>query len=447
MAKKRPLIKGNRPKSAVRGGVLGTVSRLFCKRSIIIISDHKTQHVPFSARTQFLMGMAALGFIVWGSFSGGSYMAAQRELHEKEQKLANFANENARVEAEFSLLKQDLVKLADGEKGKTAEAAKEMVEQYDAKNAGQPSPATTSSEAESKYNVVFNRITQLENKVKELQSTHDTMMADIRATTGGKIKELERVIARTGMDSAPLTRAAEAKRLQDEQTKEKYGRTNGMTQSLPASAASAEGGPFIPAKDAPAKPAAPATKPDGQGGPFIPASTSTLSSGGNAGSLLKEKDTELYFNLRRLMTLNDVVNAMPLVSPIPNDDYHQTSGFGTRVDPFRGALSFHAGVDLAGETGTKVLATNDGRIDFAGWKTAYGNVVDVKHEYGFSTRYGHLRSILVRPGQVVRKGQVIGIQGSTGRSTGEHVHYEVRYNDNPLNPANFLKAGQDVQTN
>lgn len=196
----------------------------------------------------------------------------------------------------------------------------------------------------------------------------------------------------------------------------------------------------------PAPVVAPAKTQDGQGGPFIPTSTSSLS-GNGSGTFLKEKDTELYFNLRRLMTLNDVVNAMPLASPIAKNDYHQTSGFGTRVDPFRGALSFHAGVDLAADSGSKVLATNDGRIDFAGWKTAYGNVVDVKHEYGFATRYGHLRSILVRPGQVVRKGQVIGIQGSTGRSTGEHVHYEVRYNDNPINPANFLKAGQDVQTN
>ena len=72
-------------------------------------------------------------------------------------------------------------------------------------------------------------------------------------------------------------------------------------------------------------------------------------------------------------------------------------------------------------------------------------MIDVKHEYGFTTRYGHLSQILVRPGQVVKKGQVIGVQGSTGRSTGEHLHYEVRYQDKPINPGNFLKAGQDVQ--
>jgi murein DD-endopeptidase MepM/ murein hydrolase activator NlpD len=93
-----------------------------------------------------------------------------------------------------------------------------------------------------------------------------------------------------------------------------------------------------------------------------------------------------------------------------------------------------------------VYATNAGRVTFSGWKGAYGNAVDVNHGLGFSTRYGHLRSMLVRPGQMVKKGQLIGVQGSTGRSTGNHVHYEVRLNDRALNPTNFLKAGNYVRT-
>ncbi|MBX9726378.1 MAG: M23 family metallopeptidase [Rickettsiales bacterium] len=408
----RAMRKGNKAKTIARTGVKGFLSRLLCKRSIIIISNHKTQHVPFSAGLQACFAFAAIGFVAWASYSSGSYAAVQREMKEKEAKLASFAQQNARVEAEFSLLKQDLMKLADGGKAATSpQAVKEIAAQYnspDSKN----NPAITSaltkdSELASKYNVVFNRIQFLENKVRDLQSNHDAMIADIRAATGGKIKELESVIAKTGVDSAPLERAAEAKRLQEEQRKEKYGRIEGTANALA----------------------------DGQGGPFTPVSTS---------SVLKEKDTELYFSLRKLVTLNDVVGAMPLGIPMAAD-YRKTSGFGTRVDPFRGALSFHAGVDLGAASGTKIIATNDGRIDFAGWKTAYGNVIDVKHEYGFTTRYGHLSKILVRPGQVVKKGQVIGVQGSTGRSTGEHLHYEVRYNDRAINPTNFLKAGRDVQ--
>ena len=383
------------------------MGRLFCKRNVIIISDHKTQHVPFSSLTQLCMGVAVLGFVGWASFSSGSYMAAQKVIDEKEEKLATFAQENARVGAEFTLLKQDLMKLAEGAKGtNTADAAKEIAAQFSAGTPDVNGVVPVNPAIEAKYNAVFNRIQFLENKVQDLQSNHDAMIADIRATTGGKIKEIERVIAKTGVDSAPLQRAAEAKRLKEEQQREKYGRTS-------------NGAPVA----------------GGQGGPFIPATTT---------SVLKEKDTELYFNLRKLMTLNDVVSAMPIALPMATD-YKRTSGFGTRVDPFRGSLSFHAGVDLAGPSGVQVLAANDGRIEFAGWKTAYGNVIDVKHEYGFATRYGHLSRILVRPGQVVKKGQVIGVQGSTGRSTGEHLHYEVRYQDQPINPTNFLKVGEDVR--
>ncbi len=403
--------KGAKAKTKLGRWLAGVKSSLFCKRSVIIISGHKTQHVPLSSKTQAFVVLAALSFVGWASFSSGSYMAAQRVIDEKEQKLATFAQQNARVEAEFTLLKQDLMKLADdGKSGsaKSAEYAKQIAQQY----ADGSGASTGMSEVAARYNAVFSRIQFLENKVRELQSNHDAMMADIRSTTGGKIKELERVIARTGLDAAPLQRAAEAKRTQEQQLREKYGRTNGSSGALtPASGGTA----------------------DGQGGPFTPLPR----------SVLKEKDTELYFNLRKLMTLNDVVSAMPLSMPMANVT-RQTSGFGTRVDPFRGALSFHAGVDLAGKSGEKIIATNDGRIDFAGWKTAYGNVIDVKHEYGFVTRYGHLSKILVRPGQVVKKGQVIGLQGSTGRSTGEHLHYEVRYNDQALNPSNFLKASRDA---
>lgn len=397
-----PARPGKKPKSR-----LGRIyASFFCKRSIIIISDQKTKHVPFAAGTQALGAFAALGFVAWAAFSSGSYMAAQKVIDEKEKKLATFAQENERVEAEFSLLKMDLMKLADagGKGGKSAEVAKEIVEQY-AEKPGEAKP----DELRSKYDVVFERIQFLENKVKELQSDHDEMIADIRATTGGKIREIERVIARTGVDKEELQRAADAKRVQEELRRERYGRIEGNTGAL------GDG--------------------DGRGGPYSPVATSRL----------KQKDANLYFDLRRLMSLNDIVTAMPLASPMEKQNYKATSGFGTRIDPFRGTLSMHSGADLAGPLGSQIVSTNNGRIDFAGWKTAYGNTIDVKHEYGFTTRYAHLSKILVRPGQLVRKGQVIGVQGSTGRSTGNHLHYEVRYNDVAINPVNFLKAGIDVQ--
>jgi murein DD-endopeptidase MepM/ murein hydrolase activator NlpD len=121
------------------------------------------------------------------------------------------------------------------------------------------------------------------------------------------------------------------------------------------------------------------------------------------------------------------------------------SQFGRRIDPFTGRLAFHSGLDMAGPTGSKIYATADGKVEFTGRQGAYGIMVDIAHGFGLSTRYAHLSQILVEDGQAVKKGQVIAIQGSTGRSTGAHLHYEVRYKDQPLDPRKFLNAGRYVQ--
>lgn len=389
--------------------------RIFCRRTIIIIADHKTQHVPFTGGVQFFGLVALVGLIVWASYSSGSYMAAQQVLAEKERKLANSAMENKRVSAEFTLLKSDLMKLANASKnGKSGDYAKMLAEQYSQPGLGAVAPSEAGDKLGAEYDAVLQRVEYLDNKVRELQSTHDEMMADIRATTGGKIRELERVIARTGISSQPLEKAAKAERVQEEQRQEKYGRIE----------ASAKG-----SKDAKA-----ATT-GGQGGPFIPERSSSL----------REKETELYYSLQRMMVLNDIVSALPLDAPLKDHNYRQTSSFGSRNDPFKGSRAFHSGVDLSGADHAKVVATNDGKVEFSGWKSAYGNMVDIKHSYGISTRYAHLERVLVQPEQYVKKGQVIGIQGSTGRSTGHHLHYEVRLNGTAINPNRFLKAGDDVQ--
>ncbi len=381
--------------------------RLFCKRSIIVISEHKTQHVPFAVGTQFLTLAAILFVVGWASYSSGSYMAAQEVLVEKDRKLASTTEENERVEAEFTLLKRDLTKLAKEENnGKLTSYAKMMSEQLAKEDnpAGKTlNLAVANDEVNEKYNAVFKRIDFLENKVKELQFVHEEMIADIRGATAGKIREIESVIAATGVDAAPLERQAQAKVNQDEQRREKYGRIQGGK--------------------------------GGQGGPLEPVK----------GNLLKSKETELYFTIKRMMTLHEIISAMPLAAPLATSNYRQTSGFGRRIDPFRGSLAQHSGVDLAGPVGAEIKATSEGKVTFTGWKGAYGNTVDVEHGFGFSTRYGHLSRVLVKEGQWVKRGELIAVQGSTGRSTGNHLHYEVRYQDKPINPNNFLKAGSNVR--
>jgi murein DD-endopeptidase MepM/ murein hydrolase activator NlpD len=113
--------------------------------------------------------------------------------------------------------------------------------------------------------------------------------------------------------------------------------------------------------------------------------------------------------------------------------------FGFRRNPFGGgAYEFHAGLDIDGETGNNVAATANGIITEADWAGGYGNMIEIDHGNGLKTRYGHLSRIGVRVGDTVQRGQIIGLVGSTGRSTGAHLHYELRLNDHPINPRRFL---------
>jgi murein DD-endopeptidase MepM/ murein hydrolase activator NlpD len=116
-----------------------------------------------------------------------------------------------------------------------------------------------------------------------------------------------------------------------------------------------------------------------------------------------------------------------------------TGSFGERIDPFNGEGAFHSGVDISTTYGTPVIAPADGVVDFADFWSGYGRMIEIEHAQGITTRYGHLASFAVTLGQNVRRGQVIGYVGLSGRSTGPHLHYEVWLHDNPVNPYHFLR--------
>jgi murein DD-endopeptidase MepM/ murein hydrolase activator NlpD len=123
-----------------------------------------------------------------------------------------------------------------------------------------------------------------------------------------------------------------------------------------------------------------------------------------------------------------------------------SSPFGVRTDPFNGRAAMHTGIDMRGEIGEAVHATAAGRITIAGREGGYGNMIEINHGNGLATRYGHLSEIDVKVGQTVRIGEVIGKIGSTGRSTGPHLHYETRVDGEAVNPQKFLRAGLRLGT-
>jgi murein DD-endopeptidase MepM/ murein hydrolase activator NlpD len=157
---------------------------------------------------------------------------------------------------------------------------------------------------------------------------------------------------------------------------------------------------------------------------------------------IERKIEQAKFNneIEYLIVLEKLTNALPLKQPMKN--YFISSGFGHRIDPITHQHTPHRGLDFVGPSREKVISPSAGKVILARWFSDYGNAVVIDHGYGVTTRYGHLSKIKVSEGERIKEGKVVGLQGSTGRSTGEHLHYEVRYRNVPLNPKRFLEAGE-----
>jgi len=228
------------------------------------------------------------------------------------------------------------------------------------------------------------RMAYLEHKVTQLQTANAEIIQRVHEKTADKIDDLEDIINKTGLDA------------------------NKVIKSSQAETAKSQGGPYIPADM----------------------------------RALKKSTDALFTDLDELYKLRQIVNALPLGYPIRGAKNH--SNYGHRYDPFTNRLAFHAGLDLAGARGSKIYSTADGVVAKAKRNRSYGNLIDIDHGNGITTRFAHLSKMLVRAGQAVKKGDLIGIQGSTGRSTGPHLHYEVHYKGRPMNPKNFLEVGRYV---
>jgi murein DD-endopeptidase MepM/ murein hydrolase activator NlpD len=180
----------------------------------------------------------------------------------------------------------------------------------------------------------------------------------------------------------------------------------------------------------------------GEGGPEIPLDQVRIEGISDPGF------THAYLSaaavLDQLNGLSAAMDHVPLAMPVSTASFDKSSGFGARIDPFTGRYAFHPGIDFAGPWGSVVHATAPGTVVFAGNRGGYGNMVEIDHGYGIHTRYGHLSAIAVRVGAWIGKGAGLGRVGSTGRSTGPHVHYEVWYDDVVKNPNNFIEAGRHV---
>ena len=178
----------------------------------------------------------------------------------------------------------------------------------------------------------------------------------------------------------------------------------------------------------------------GQGGPLTPLSLSTKS---NEASIDEARANAILQGLDRMNLYRLAAFKAPFAMPVKGS-FRWTSGFGYRRDPKGAGTRMHEGTDMAGAYGLPIYATGDGVVTYASWDSGYGRLVKIKHEFGIETRYAHMSAIRVNVGDRVSRGDRIGDMGNSGRSTGTHLHYEIRIGGRAVNPMTFIKAANHV---
>jgi murein DD-endopeptidase MepM/ murein hydrolase activator NlpD len=179
----------------------------------------------------------------------------------------------------------------------------------------------------------------------------------------------------------------------------------------------------------------------GQGGPLVPLSLSTK--GAEAAPEAAARADAILGGLQEINAYRIAIAKLPFAMPLKSG-YRMTSGFGYRRDPMGRGTRMHEGQDYAGAHGSPIYATADGVVIHAGWENGYGKLVSIRHDFGIETRYGHLSRVRVGVGEKVSRGDRIGDMGNTGRSTGTHLHYEIRVGKKAINPMTYIKAARDV---
>jgi murein DD-endopeptidase MepM/ murein hydrolase activator NlpD len=183
------------------------------------------------------------------------------------------------------------------------------------------------------------------------------------------------------------------------------------------------------------------------GGPFISLANATagpdLSGLSLADAMFYNRLSQTQARVAEMVYYEDIVSSLPLGIPV-GVPYRLTSNYGVRVDPFNKRPGWHNGIDMAAYHAAPIVAAGPGVVSYAGPRAGYGRLVEVDHGHGFKSRYGHLSGTTVKKGDTVEVGDLVGKMGTTGRSTGDHLHFEVWFNGKPYDPIEFLKAGRHV---
>ncbi|NQV83162.1 MAG: peptidoglycan DD-metalloendopeptidase family protein [Rhodospirillales bacterium] len=417
--------------------------RLFPERQIHLRTKGKVSFVRFTQRTQIAISLALLCALGWTAFSSISFARNETVLAAKDSEIANskqsyrsLLGEVSEYQKKFTDLTSDLedshslmiglveknaslrnslskvskkLNLTQSEREQIASARENLKKKLSAieskmRNISNQnfSLTDTLSTAESDLQKALSgrnkalyegtrmsrRIKNLENQLVGLQKTEEQVIQRLTDTTTNYIDTMEKVVSVADIDLKKLLKDFD----------------------LPKTA---------------------------QGGPFIAAVPDNL-----PGNEMKDSLANLDIHLSRWEALQGVMKKIPLAPPLHT--FYVTSGYGKRRDPINKRWAAHYGLDLGGPLNSSVYSPAAGVVSYAGWKGKYGKLIEIDHGAGLKTRYGHLNKIFVKKGQKIKFLHKIGLLGSTGRSTGAHLHYEVVFRGKSKNPMKFIKAGRNV---
>lgn len=366
----------------------GFLAHCLSTKKILVLSDSRIVSIPISAKLQTVAAMFSIALMLWVSYATSKYFAYGDIISAKERELWTTSVTNENLQYQMADLHNNLEDL---------NRYFSDLQKYEAiSNKPLPMPSDKKEDMSS-IESPTRKLVEKEQSKKDPQREAQRMLSTINTKVKQRISSLERLIDSTGVAFTKIL--AKNDTLQEARNARSEG-TYGAT---------AQGGPFIP---------------DNSAMPY------TIDK------------AAFSANIQYLLALEKTLHAMPVSSPLRH--YYITSRFGRRIDPMRKVGAVHQGLDMVGKRGAHIYCSAPGTVVFAGVNGAYGRFVEIDHGNGLSTRYGHLSKIFVQEGLHVKQGQVVGLQGSSGRSTGSHLHYEVRFEGIPLDPYQFLKAGQYV---
>ena len=429
--------------SQINGRMTAVLNRLFTDRQLMLRSEGRVYFVTFSKRLQLSTVVVAIAFVGWSALTSISYVFYDQFLESKDNQIANtrlayrsLLSQVASYQRKFSYITSDL------------ESNHLMMLGLVKKNTSLQQTLSTISaklkhteqERESVLAVrqsLREKLADSEGEVRVLNSQNFALKdnlgiveSDLQFALGEHNEAMFKGTRMRRQIKDLDSRLVELERSEQHTALQLTERTLNLNSSMQRAVKIAGIEPENILK-------VNSDFPKGQGGPFIAAKPD-----GKPASKLKASLSDLEKHLLQSEGLQDIMRRLPMAPPLTS--YRVTSSFGKRRDPINKKWSAHYGLDMGAPFKSAVYVAAPGIVKYAGWKGKFGKMIEIDHGSGIKTRFGHLHKILVKKGQKVNFRDKVGLLGSTGRSTGAHLHYEVIFNGRSMNPTKFFKAGRYV---